>query len=192
MGADGGYQWLEVTNKSALKELVWMLWRYQNNNCWAIKHAKEPEGLQNPGVNWLEGGYGTDCDYDFRSLLDFIDYCIVEDDPVYCGTDPRHLTFAELEEDLLTDPEFNLWAWKDYGLSWNHWDTWWKQKHWGPIMYGIATKLRVENPNPTEYAPNPWPEIYVPKNLRNTTVQEWAQQVKALLPGGHIYQETWT
>tara|TARA_Y100001938_G_scaffold13489_1_gene16789 strand:+ start:135 stop:749 length:615 start_codon:yes stop_codon:yes gene_type:complete len=204
MGADGGYQWLETTDPKALKTLCdWMFWHYQNTSCWAIDHAPQPEILETPekGI-WIEGGYGTSCEYDFEDFL-YLIYNLTDSIDKYDEWEKetsyyfilRDYTFQELMDDLLTDPQYNIWA---QGTSCGgpivpgNYNRWWNDHAWKPILYSIVKQLRNVVPRADGYTGNPWPEIYIPKNLLNITIGEWATQVNALLPGGIHFQETWT
>lgn len=190
MGADGGLMWLEVTDEKELRSLVWMLYEYENRQCKAIKYCDNYDEIYGP-EGWLEGGYGTDCDHDFESLVRFIDYCLCDSHHYYFHDgDPRLLTFEELMEDILTrDVNYEqLYMKKEFGDC----VPWYLQRKWGPITYSLFVELSMKYPTNNRKNNYLSKSFWIPREFLHLTVREWATKVKALLPGGLTFEETWT
>lgn len=200
MGADGGIMWLRLRGdhtRTDLQDHVWFLWQMTNDQAYAYEgEFSSYDDVTAPAGNWLEGGYGTDCTFDLTWLSEFVGYCTDEEANHPPSGDPRDLTFRELEESLLTDPEFNLWKWSSYKLPYygNFWDAWWKKRQWAPITESVVRKLKAEIPRETDgYLATPWPSQYVPERFLDMTVREWGRQLeRIIIPYTEIHEETWT
>ena len=184
MGADGGYCYLHCTDKAEFNRLFGcFLWRYANTSCRAIKGSRPGDSdPTDPGPDYVEGGYGTDCNSSFEDVVNMIAY-VLDDRERWAAmpTDPRDLTFRDLVEDLVTDPEFDV----DQGLfgirvSHYEWTRWWAIHEFRPLAEHLAGSTRG------------YSFARIDEHVLDMTLREWCL---ALRKAGcdHAYtEETWT
>lgn len=185
MGADGGYCYLHCTNRAELQRLAGcFLWRYANTSCRAIKGSQPGDGEASPpGLDYVEGGYGTDCAADYDTLVGMIEVVLDEKD---CWdampTDPRDLTFRELREDLETDPEFNP-DWGLFGIRDARdlaWIRWWAMSVFSTLAEHLAGSTQGYS----------WAKV--DEHLLDMTLREWCKALRKI-GCDHTYTvETWT
>ena len=119
----------------------------ESASSWAMKHADYSDYSDGPlptgPEGWIEGSYGTDCDYDFEYLLELIRDLLDE----YDSENIANLTFEELKTDLLTDPDFTLWNWSSIHLKHSICVSWWSKHIYGPITESIVDELQNQMRN---------------------------------------------
>lgn len=185
MGADGGYCYLHCTDSVEFHRLFGCFhWRYANTSCRAIK-GREPEDRKpnDPGPDYIEGGYGTDCDSSFEDVVEIVNL-VLNDASVWGAmpTDPRDLTFRELIEDLETDPEFDM----DKGLFGIRvpWDfeyiRWWAIPAFRPIAEHLAGSTRG------------YSFAMIDEHILDMTLREWCRALRKIGCTHAYTEETWT
>jgi hypothetical protein len=185
MGADGGYCYLHCTDSVEFHRLFGcFLWRYANQSCRAIKGSRS-EDLEpgDPGPDYIEGGYGTDCDSSFEDVVAMV-ALVLDDRECWHAmpTDPRDLTFRELIEDLVTDPEFNMKS----GLfrihvPWDYeWLRWWAIREFRTLAEHLAGSTQGYS----------FATIY--EHILDMTLREWCQALRKIGCDHAYTEETWT
>lgn len=184
MGADGGYCYLHCTNFQEFFRLFGcFLWRYQNLQCRAVKGQRSDDReVPDPGPDYIEGGYGTDCEYSFADVVELI-HDVLDDREVWVTmpTDPRNLTFRELIVDLETDPEFDM----DRGVfhivsSHTEWTRWWALDAFRPIAEHLAGFARG------------YSFAKLDAHIVDMTLLEWCQALRKVGCDHVCLEETWS
>ena len=102
--------------------------------------------------------------------------------------DIRDYTFAEIEENLLTDPSFNVWGSYREHRSYDHW---WRSL--GPIFDTIRDHLHTKVPRKPDGYVSQYDLGQVPDDLKDMTLREWARRInKAIDINSYYSEETWT
>lgn len=198
MGADGGFVYVQVTDAEAFRALTnWFSWRVLNSSCTSYEGTandyREPDGPPDEGT-WIEGGMGTDCDYDLETLVELAAWCASKEHPhVLDGnSDIRDYTFEELKSALLSDPDFDLWAWHERVYRPG---AWWAWHTIGFIVADLQAFLQTQVPREDgfihEVSTHPGYGQDVPPDFQNMTLREWGTRLNKLVVS-HFSEETWT
>ena len=175
MGADGGICWVALRDREVWRHLMgWASWRALNPHAWSYKVADIPETPASIAAyeDYLEGGYGTDCDFSLREIIEMAESLQSSKEGDSWTEHLRGHTFEELWLDILTAPPgFDLSAY-DYGLR--------------RLVDLLKDCWHLPDPG-SEESP-------VPEHLRSMTVGEWADALlcKAIYADTFDYEETWT
>jgi hypothetical protein len=147
--------------------MKWAQWRVLNYSSWAYNHCDTPETPHEyVGSDYLEGGYGTDCDVDMRGFLDMLRLLTKPDEDTTDGviTTIRAHTFEEIYLDVHT-------ARKGSALS-DHRFT----LH--PLKGLVEYESTIDD---------------IPPHIRNMTIGDWADTLYAAIEADSYSDvETWT
>jgi hypothetical protein len=181
MGADGGICWIRITDRKAYEELTgWFNWRYVNTSAYAYGGQFAGPVPPPPGGpdDWLEGGYGTDCEFAYEDLRHVIDWLASEeksyDPPFWEGWDIRDYTFDDLKLATQTDPEIDRNKGGRRGLPYHS-----QLRALGAVYDAVYDHLYWKGPD-------------VPEHLRGMALREWGKRLSKIIVGQVVYVETWT